>query len=163
MGLYFHLCIDPKSFCRYLKVIWIKRLVSSNGLWQNLIKTILTDYGSDTIFSFQKNQLQNIAKCISNVFWKDVINNYALLKQNQIESETHFINTSLQNFVPPKTIKLFLNWYNQGLKEVKCVLTVNGEVKRFTSVRKRYNLNGNYLLYYKLIQYKLFQNTGCAE
>ena len=45
--------IDPKSFCRYLKVIWIKRLVSSNGLWQNLIKTILTDYGSDTIFSFQ--------------------------------------------------------------------------------------------------------------
>ena len=45
--------IDPKSFCRYLKVIWIKRLVSSNGLWQNLIKPILTDYGSDTIFSFQ--------------------------------------------------------------------------------------------------------------
>ena len=78
--------IDAKSFCRYLKVIWIKRLVSSNGLWQNLIKTILTDYGSDTIFSFQKPQLQNIAKCISNVFWKDVINNYALLKQNQIES-----------------------------------------------------------------------------
>ena len=145
--------IDPKSFCRYLKVIWIKRLVSSNGLWQNLIKTILTDYGSDTIFSFQKTQLQNIAKCISNVFWKDVINNYALLKQNQIESETHFINTSLLNFIPPKTIKQFLNWYNQGLKEIKCVLTVNGEVKRFTSVRKRYNLNGNYLLYYKLIHY----------
>ena len=46
--------IDPKSFCRYLKVIWIKRLVSSNGLWQNLIKTILIDYGSDTIFSFKK-------------------------------------------------------------------------------------------------------------
>ena len=144
--------IDPKSFCRYLKVIWIKRLVSSNGLlWQNLIKTILTDYGSDTIFSFQKTQLQNIAKCISNVFWKDVINNYALLKQNQIESETHFIKISLLNFIPPKTIKQFLNWYNQGLKEVKCVLTVNGEVKRFTSVRKRYILNGNYLLYYKLI------------
>ena len=77
--------IDPKSFCRYLKVIWIKRLVSSNGLWLNLIRTILTDYGSDTIFSFQKTQLQNIAKCISNVVWKDVINinNYALIKQKK--------------------------------------------------------------------------------
>ena len=74
--------IDPKSFCRYLKVIWIKRLVSSNGLWQN-IKTILTDYGSDTIFSFQKTQLQNIAKCISNVFFNFCITNYALIKQNK--------------------------------------------------------------------------------
>ena len=85
--------IDPKSFCIYLKVIWINRLVSSNGSWQNLIKTILTDYGSDIIFSFQKTQLQNIAKCICNGFWKDVINNYALIKQNQIESESNFINT----------------------------------------------------------------------
>ena len=76
-----------------------------------------------------------------------------MLLINQIESETHFINTSLLNFIPLKSIKLFLNWYNQGLKEVKCVLTVNDEVKRFTSVRKRYNLNGNYLLYYKLIHY----------
>ena len=63
--------------------------------------------GSDIIFSFPKKQLQNIAKCISNGFWKDVINNYALLKQNQIESETHLINTSLLNVIPPKSIKLF--------------------------------------------------------
>ena len=43
--------IDPKYFCRYMKVIWIKRLVSSNGFLKFFIKTILTDYGSDTIFS----------------------------------------------------------------------------------------------------------------
>ena len=60
--------IDPKSFCRYLKVIWIKRLVSSNGLWQNLIKTILTDYGSDTIFSFKK---QTSYKTLQDVFPMD--------------------------------------------------------------------------------------------
>ena len=37
--------IDQTYFCKYLKLIWIKRLVSSNGLWQNLIKkTILTDW-----------------------------------------------------------------------------------------------------------------------
>ena len=81
--------IDPKSLCRYLKVIWIKRLVSSNGLWQNIIKIILTDYGIDIIFSFQKKQLHKIATCISNGFWKDAINNYALIKQNEIENETH--------------------------------------------------------------------------
>ena len=54
--------IDPKSFCIYLKVIWINRLVSSNGLWQNLINTILIDYGSDIIFSFQKNPVTKHCK-----------------------------------------------------------------------------------------------------
>ena len=46
--------IDLKSFCRYLRVKRIKQLVSSNGLWQNRVKTLLTDYGSDNIFSFKK-------------------------------------------------------------------------------------------------------------
>ena len=50
-----------------------------------------------------------IAKSIKlqNGFWKDVTNNYASIKQNDIESETQFINTSLLNFIQPKSIELF--------------------------------------------------------
>ena len=47
-----------------------------------------------------------------------------------------FINTSLLKFIPSTSIKLFLNWYNQCLKQIKCVLAVNGEVKRFTSAQE---------------------------
>ena len=40
-----------------------------------------------------------LANCILNGFSKDVINNYALIKQNEIESETQFINASLLNCI----------------------------------------------------------------
>ena len=67
--------IDPMSFFKYLKVIWIKLL--SNGILLNLF---LVNFGGETIFSFHKKQLHKAAKCISNRFWKDIINNYALIK-----------------------------------------------------------------------------------
>ena len=145
--------IEPLSFCRYLKVKWVKRLVTSDGLWQKLTKTILLDFGSLDIFSFQKNQLLKISKCIPNLFWKDVINDYALLQDNEFKNEKQFIQASLLNFIPPKLIKQFLLWYDKGLKSVCDLFTPNGMTKRYIIVKNEYNLNGNYLLYFKILSY----------
>ena len=82
--------IDPKSFCRYLKIIWIKRLVSSNGLWQNLIKTILTDCGSDTIFSFQKPSCKTLQNVFPMYFGKMLL--IIMLYSNKIKSKVKHIS-----------------------------------------------------------------------
>jgi exonuclease III len=145
--------IDPLSFCRYLKVTWIKRLITSDGLWQTLSKEILRDFGSLVIFSFKKTQLFKISKCIQNLFWKDVICSYALLKKSEFENVKQFIESSILNFIPPKIIKQFLPWQEKGLKLVRDLLTPHGMVKRFTSIKNEYNLNGNYLLYFKILSY----------
>ena len=72
-------------------------------------------------------------KCI----WYGKSNNSALTRNNNVENKTQFINTSLLNFIPSMSIKLYLNWHNQNLNQINCILTVNGEVTQFTTTQPK--------------------------
>ena len=47
--------------------------------------------------------VSKIAICISNGFWKDAINNYALIKQNEIENET------IYKYITAKVYSIYIN------------------------------------------------------
>jgi hypothetical protein len=145
--------IDPLAFCRYLKITWIKRLITSDGLWQTLTNVLLDNFGNNVLFKFENKQLLRIAKHISNLFWRDVVSNYAMIRNKVFDSKAHFIDTPLLNFVPPKDIKLFLNWHNNGLSYIRDLILPNGEIKTFKSLQREFNLHGDYILYFRLINY----------
>ena len=66
-----HFIIHLQSFNKYLKISWIKRLVSNiEGCWQTLLLTNLNKYGHIRAVSLHKDTLQEIAICLKIPFGK---------------------------------------------------------------------------------------------
>ena len=65
--------IHLQSF-KYPKISWVKRLVSTlEGSWQTLLLTNSNRYGHIRAVSLHKDKLQEIAICLKNPLWKDVL------------------------------------------------------------------------------------------
>ncbi len=143
---------DILAFCKYMKIKWVKRLLSSTGLWQSLAKATVYPYDNINVFNFQNQKLRKTAKIISNPFWKDVLLSICIIREDNILTREQFFSLSSLNFIPLKEFPEFLGWYNNGLQTMQNLFTSSGNLKPFEHIKHEFALHGTFLLYFKLIK-----------
>lgn len=144
--------VHLQSFCRYLKISWIKRyFLNVNGDWQNLLLQELKLYGEERVLYLQKEKLLEITNVLKNPFWKDVLTSLALAKPLVKDCLPSVLSLDILNFMKVEEIKLYLNWKDKGIQYVKDIFDFNAKkLFSFQQIREKIQTS-NYLAYYSLL------------
>ena len=114
--------IHLQSFNEYLKISWIKRLVSNlEGIWQTLLLTKLNKYGHIRAISLHKDKLQEIAICLKNPFWKDVFMSLYYSKKIKMDKRG-ILSLDILNFIHISDFPFYENWEVNGVKLVHDII-----------------------------------------
>ena len=68
------------SFLKYMKISWMKRLLSCHSTWTRILKHILK-IKKDFFFTLGPEFSKIVAKNATNAFWNDTLNFYSELKE----------------------------------------------------------------------------------
>ena len=91
--------IDLKTYIHSLKLTWIRRILNTEGIWQNLL---LQQFNLNNIINYGVEYLNIIISKQSNKFWKD-----ALMAWQEMQKKE---NLYLKN------LELTPLWYNNNIK-----------------------------------------------
>ena len=112
--------IHLQSFNKYLKISWIKRLVSNlEGSWHTLLLTNSNKYGHIRAISLHKDKLQEIAICLKNPFWKDV---FMSLYYSKKMDKRGILSLDVLNFIHISDFSFYENWEANGVKLVHDII-----------------------------------------
>ena len=98
--------INLKSFMNSMKLTWLRRMVTSNSSWQEIISNKIC---FKELFSLGTSYIENILKNIKNKFWIDVLKAYSELIQKINKSQKNIF--SPVRFLIIKILKLAANRY----------------------------------------------------
>ena len=144
--------VHIQSFMAYLKVGWLKRFFeNSEGYWQNVLLSVLKDYGGDRAFRLEKEKLAEVAAKLKNPFWKDVFLSISLAKPYTKISLDEILSLDILNFVSVDDFFIFSKWEKEGIKVVRDI--IDPDTKTFLSfdMFTQKTNNKNFMLYYRLI------------
>lgn len=144
--------IHIHSFNIYLKLSWIKRLLTNpEGKWQKLFLTDLKQYGGERVLYLQKEKLREISVNLKNPFWSDVLLCLSEAKPHTDSSVNDILSLDILNFSSLDDFPYYLLWKNRGVQFVSDL--INHENKQFYSfeqIQEKLETN-NFLMFYRLI------------
>ena len=144
--------IHIHSFNIYLKLSWIKRLLTNpEGKWQKLFLTDLKQYGGERVLYLQKEKLREISVSLKNPFWSDVLLCLSEAKPHTDSSVNDTLSLDILNFSSLDDFPYYLLWKNRGVQFVSDL--INHENKQFYSfeqIQEKLETN-NFLMFYRLI------------
>ena len=144
--------IHIHSFNIYLKLSWIKRLLTNpEGKWQKLFLTDLKQYGGERVLYLQKEKLREISVSLKNPFWSDVLLCLSEAKPHTDSSVNDILSLDILNFSSLDDFPYYLLWKNRGVQFVSDL--INHENKQFYSfeqIQEKLETN-NFLMFYRLI------------
>jgi hypothetical protein len=68
--------IDLNAFISALKTTWIRRIITSNGKWLDIVSKLID---IDKLLNCDSHYPETIAKSCKNLFWKDTLNAFVQL------------------------------------------------------------------------------------
>jgi hypothetical protein len=116
-----------EELSKALKITWIKRIYTSEGSWQNLVKAILGESEKEQIWELDPVSLEKYSKKMSNRFWKEVLSDWAqytlsLEKNNLILQYPIWNGFFLKNENLKRIKKDFIGY---GCRKVQDLFNVN--------------------------------------
>ncbi|KAK3096175.1 hypothetical protein FSP39_024025 [Pinctada imbricata] len=142
--------IHIPSFINYIKIKWVKRYFDNpNGNWQSFLSNILyinTDI--DSVWFLNAPKLEEIKKCITNQFWKDVIFSVILSKKKELNI-SDLIQQDIRNICSLAEYTFYTRWKDFGINCLNDLIDNNGNFKAFEEIQKITKCN-NFLKYYHL-------------
>lgn len=150
------LCLKDKC----LKLNWIRRLCNDPGCWKDyfLEKLPVDNDNLDYFFNCNLKYCEIPFYINKNSIWNDVMKYWCefnfekeecLLRSNEILAAHIWYNSNIK--VGNKVI-FWKQWYNKGLEIINDVIDPSsGNFLSWQQIRMKFDLNGNYLMYYSII------------
>ena len=145
--------INLKAFMNSMKLTWLRRMVTSNSPWQEIIRNKIC---FKELFSLGTSYIENILKNIKNKFWIDVLKAYSeLIQKNQQVTEEYFLaspifnNQDIKVGSQPVWIK---HWYKKGVRFVNDLINENGEFYSKDESERIYVIKANFIQFQGLVQ-----------
>ena len=141
-----------KTYINALKLIWIRKLKTSEHKWKSIIKSTypkvvwFEQLGSS--LHFQEHEV--------NKFWSHVFMAYKEFgKQIHVENSEELVAEPVfcnQNILVGNRIIFSKNWIDKGVCHIKNMLNDNGTFMSFKSFKEKFGIKTDYITY-----------TGCVQ
>ncbi len=157
---------DFTSIVKANRVTWIKRLITSDGKWTNILKALIEPFSLDHFL--QTHLTIETISAIPIPFYVEIIQQWNTLKEKpskpahyleEILWENRFIqspinlNKKCKSRKKAKTKPLWVpSMYASGIVKVKHLIDNHGNIMDFNSVKNKYGMKCNILTYYKVVK-----------
>jgi hypothetical protein len=140
-----------RTLIHSIKVTWVKRLISTEGSWQELFKSIITD-DIELIWELDISSLETFYNKISNKFWKGEFIGWGKYRKNKANMESEHYPIWNSNFLNVKgIIRDKISLQREGLNYVKDLLNEDGHVLGYLEFQNRFNCKVNFVDFYSLM------------
>ena len=142
--------VDIQAQIHALKISWIKRLLTTDGDWQELFKT---EHSEFPLWELDKRSLLTYSKSIHNQFWREVCRDWASLIDFP-STTSDFLATPIWNtfFITNCNLKkLKTSLIERGCIYIKHLVGENGRFLTRDEFNDKFNSNINFLNYQALI------------
>lgn len=139
--------IDIVNFIISLKLTWIRRLLLNERQWQCIIKSQV-DWKK--VMSLGKNYIENQAKIMKNLFWKDVFQGFKkLMELTEIDTAEKLLSLPCfhDRLKIGGTCYYNKNWYESGIRFINDFFDNDGSLYTLENLKHIYNININFLEY----------------
>ena len=153
---------DLEMFWASLKMSWARRLMTSSGLWQKILELNLlyADHDIDDVWFGGPTKIKLIASKISNIFWKETLNIFALSVEEMHFAKPYFFfnfNVFDNNFFSINGTELksseFSTLWRKKICQAGQFFNCYKSPPEFISLVEfnvKYNLNLNFLSYHRI-------------
>ena len=137
------------SFCRSLKLTWIKKLINDNDFssWKMLILDRINKIGGNLIFHYDSKLVSKFTGNL-NPFWQSVLKSWHSLPKepatdcNSILRETIWYNSRI--LVNGKAV-FYKQWYDSGIWYINDLVNENGKFLSYKEFLEIYNIKETFL------------------
>ena len=145
------------SFNYALKLAWIRRLLDngSEEMWKSMVLNQLPI--SDPYIwncNLRIIDVHHLTQTIKYTFWKEVIEAWSQynFQEPQNELEIRKQNIWFNSFIKVDNQPIFYKqWYTNGIQTIEDLLHEDGSFLTFEQLASKFNVRGNYLIYYGLL------------
>ena len=139
---------NVKNYIMALKLSWIRKFISTNHNWKNILISCFPDIVHLNDFG-PKLPINNDNL---NIFWKDVLNAYLMFGRNiTVQNHENCLREPVyynENVCIGNDVIFYENWYNIGVKFIKDFVDDNGNFLTLHEFNVKHNLNElNFLKY----------------
>ena len=154
--------IDLNAFITALKTTWIRRVVTSNGKWLDVVSKFID---INKLLNCGCHYPETIAKSCTNIFWKDTLRAFVhLCKRTRSNHEQILENPLFYNHnILVGTKSIFLkSWFDSGVQCIGDIFKENGILFDINEFNNFYSLNANFLHFEGICHAvgKFLKNTG---
>ena len=161
--------IHLDSYIKALKITWIRRLLNTEGTWQN---TIFHSIDLKSLLHFGTEYLNKCINKTKNQFWKDVLQAWKALQFKQ-EQKDNYSSEQIQNNelwfndkikIGGKSI-FYKKWYEKNIIYINDLLQDNGTFYKINEFKDKFNFEINFLEYNGIISVlrQLFRTNNQNE
>ena len=161
--------IHLDSYIKALKITWIRRLLNTEGTWQN---TIFHSIDLKSLLHFGTEYLNKCINKTKNQFWKDVFQAWKALQFKQ-EQKDNYSSEQIQNNelwfndkikIGGKSI-FYKKWYEKNIIYINDLLQDNGTFYKINEFKDKFNFEINFLEYNGIISVlrQLFRTNNQNE
>ena len=143
---------DVQGFVKSMKLTWLKRFITSNAVWAQLVAKEMPDI-QDMLF-YGTNKLQKSSIKIENPFWKDVIEAFTCFTSMYNPGMPHILTESIwfSDYTKFKC-SIIHNWNKKGVRFVSDLVDENtGELHTKETLEKSYEIKMTFLCYESLVR-----------
>ena len=143
--------LDLTSYMRALKITWIRRYITKQGIWKAIAGEIT---GQNVEFwRMGPTGLRRKVANITNVFWREVLSALADFKE-AYELDTHQISASPIFFSEVTKFKStwVKKWYDKGIRTLNDLLKPDGTLMEYEEFKRIHNIHVTFLDYGSLLK-----------
>lgn len=142
--------IDLESYMRALKIAWVRRYITKDGMWRTLVEEITGN--SLEFWQFGQSALKRRVSRVRNQFWKEVLSALADFK-DVYKPDIHHLNACGIFFSEITKFKCswIKEWYIKGVRTLNDLLNPDGTLMKYEALKQIYNIRITFLDYQALI------------
>ena len=149
--------INLLAYIKALKITWLRRILNSDGVWQNLLLHRIKLYH---LLQFGIEYVEKVLKDIKNKFWKDVLISWRDMVRKKDNSFTEFnLEDILKSPIWYKSkIKIdnthiyLKTWHEKGILYINDLINEDGTLFTYEEFINKFHLNANFLEFEGLLQ-----------
>ena len=141
-----------KTYINALKLIWIRKLKTSEHKWKSIIKLTypkvvwFEQLGSS--LHFQEHKVNKFWSCVF-MAYKEFGKQIHVENSEELVAEPIFCN---QNILVGNRIIFYKNWIDKGVCHIKNMLNDNGTFMSFKSFKEKFGIKTDYITYIGCVQ-----------
>ena len=142
--------IDLESYIRALKITWVRRYITKDGIWRTLVDEI-TGNGLE-FWQLGRSALKKKVSRVRNQFWKEVLSALSDFKEIY-KPDIHQLSACGLFFSEITKFKCswIREWYIKGVRTLSDLLTSEGTLMKYEELKQVYNIRITFLDYQALI------------
>ena len=139
--------VDLQSFTKSVRLTWVKRLMTTNGQWQNLAKVILHGF-SKHFFLLDNQSIKSLRKEIENPFWAQILSDWISLKN---EPSRLFLWNNVNLKINKKKV-IYKSYFENNVWFAEDFLNEENQIYTFQEFSTKYpQIKTNFIQYNGLI------------